>query len=233
MRLDLHVHTNRSLDCLMTPEVLARTVQARGLDGVAVTDHNDIEGAIALAAIAPFTVIVGEEIKTTEGEVCGLFLRERISPRLSPEETLAAIHEQGGLAYVPHPLDRLRNSAMGRCTLERVLADVDILEVFNARVLVPQDNTAALLLARQHGLAMGAGSDGHIPYEVGRAYVEIQPFADAAGFLQALRQGHAAGRLSSPLVHLATSGTKRYRRLAYKLGCRQEVGGGYEDRSAQ
>lgn len=216
MRLDLHVHTNSSPDSRMTPADIIRAVQQRGLDGVAVTDHNAMEGALALQAEAPFTVIVGEEIKTTEGEIIGLFLRSPVPKGLSPEETIAAIREQDGIVYVPHPLDRVRRSAIGRRVLERIAGQVDALEVINSRVLFPHENAAARQLAQQYGLAMGAGSDAHTSIEIGRAYVEVEPFDGAASFLAALRRGRVAGSLSSPFIHVSTSLTKLYHRFQRK-----------------
>ncbi len=214
MRFDLHTHTHHSPDSLSTPRAIIGAVLRRGLDGLAITDHNSIAGALEVGAVAPFTVIIGEEIKTTEGEIIGLFLSREIPARLSPEETIAAIHEQGALAYVPHPFDRWRSEAMGRRVLERIVGQVDAIEAFNARVLIPQDNTLARQEAAAHGLAMGAGSDAHTPFEIGRAYVEIDTFHDAASFLDALRHGRAVGELTTPFIHGLTTLVKLCRPVA-------------------
>ena len=216
MRFDLHVHTCHSKDSLMAPDEIIRAVLGRGLDGLAITDHNSIEGALTLRGMAPFLVIVGEEIATREGEIIGLFLREAIPRGLSPEETIAAIREQQGLVYVPHPFDRIRRNALGARVLERIAQQVDALEVLNARNFLPQDNELARRFAESHGLAMGAGSDGHIPSEIGRAYVEVEPFDGPASFLAALRRGRVVGSLSSPLVHVATTCVKLRRRVSGK-----------------
>ncbi len=208
MRLDLHVHTSHSSDSHQTPGEIIAAVQRRGMDGLAITDHNTIAGALELCAMAPFPVIVGEEIKTAEGEITGLFLCRPVPPGLSPEETIAAIREQGGLVYVPHPLDSLRRSALRRRALERILDQVDVLEVFNARTLVPQHNQQARQLALAHGLAMGAGSDAHVPYEIGRGLVEVEVLDGPASFLAALRRGQATGVLTTPLIHVVTTLTK-------------------------
>ncbi len=205
MRLDLHVHTHYSPDSLTAPGALGRLAQRHGLDALAVTDHNGIQGALEVRDAASLPVIVGEEIKTAEGEIIGLFLRERVPPRLSPEETIAAIRAQGGVVYVPHPFDRVRSEAMGQRTLERIVDRVDAIEVFNARVLMAGDNVRALEFAQAHGLAMGAGSDAHTPYELGRAYVEIDSFHDPVSFLAALRRGCVGGALSSPFIHAVTT----------------------------
>lgn len=214
MRLDLHVHTYHSDDSLMTPAEIIRSTQRRGLDGLAITDHNSIAGALELQRAAPFIVIVGEEIKTTEGEIIGLFLRELIPRDLSPEETIAAIRQQGGAVYVPHPFDRLRRSALSRHVLDRVAGQVDALEVINARDFIPQDSWLARRYAVDQGLAMGAGSDAHVPYEIGHGVVDVEPFDGAASFVAALRRGQATGELTTPLVHLVTSSIKLCRRLA-------------------
>jgi len=214
MRFDLHIHTHRSPDSLMQPDEVIKAALRRGLDGVAITDHNTLEGALEVGAVAPIPVIVGEEIRTTEGEIIGLFLSRPIPPRLSPEETVAAIREQGGIVYIPHPFDHYRREAMGRRTLERIIDGVDAIEVFNARTLIPQDNALAREIAQARGLAMGAGSDAHTPYEVGRAYVEIEPFHNAVSFLTALRRGQVAGELSTPFIHALTTLIKLCRPVA-------------------
>lgn len=213
MQLDLHVHTCHSSDSLMTPDEIIRAVRRKGLGGVAITDHNTIAGALELREVAPFLVIVGEEIRTTRGEITGLFLKEAIPPDLSPEETISAIRGQGGVIVIPHPTDRLRTSAMGRRTLERVIDRVDALEVFNARTFLPQDNELARQIALDHGRAMTAGSDAHLPYEIGRGLVEIEPFSDPASFLAALRRGRSSGVLTTQFIHILTTLTKLYRRL--------------------
>jgi predicted metal-dependent phosphoesterase TrpH len=212
MKIDLHVHTTYSGDCLTPFEAIIEACRRRGLS-VAITDHNRIEGALAFREIAPFPVIVGEEIDTLEGEIIGLFLEKGIPRGLTPEETIARIKEQGGLVYIPHPMDRVRRSVLRREALERITDQVDALEVFNARVTFPADNEEARRFAQEHGLPQGAGSDAHTPWEIGRAYVEMEPFNDPQEFLRHLAQGRVVGRLSNPLVHLATTWAKLYKRL--------------------
>lgn len=177
----------------------------RQLGALAITDHNTIAAALALREQAPIPIIVGEEIRTTRGEIIGLFLQEEIPPDLSPAETVRRIREQGGLVYVPHPCDRVRHSALEPEALREIIAQVDIIEVLNARVTLAADNHQAGELARAHHLRMGAGSDAHQGHEIGRAYVEMPPFEDAASFMQSLSQGRVIGRLSSPLVHVGST----------------------------
>ena len=213
LRLDLHIHTEVSRDALITLDDVCRWVERRGLDGVAITDHNHIDNALALAERAPFRVIIGEEIRTTRGEMIGLFLEEWIPPDLSPRETLARIHDQGAIAYVPHPLDRSRNSAMGEDTLLEVIDAVDAIEGLNARTTYQDDNERALAIARDHGIPVGAGSDAHLPFEIGQAYVEMPGFDDGTAFQRALPQATLHGSLSSPLVHLGSTVAKLRHRL--------------------
>ena len=209
MRVDLHIHSISSRDCLMSPDIIIRTVRRRGLDAIALTDHNTIAGALALAKIAPFPVIIGEEIKTTQGEIVGLFLQDEIAPGQTPEETIEAIRAQRAIAYIPHPLDRLRSSPLKRDALYAILDQVDALEGLNARVILPRDNHDAQRLAAERGLAQGAGSDAHCPYEIGRAFVEMPAFSDRDSFLQGLAKGKLCGRVSPPWVHLASTWAKR------------------------
>ena len=214
MKVDMHVHTCYSKDATLSPETIMESCRRRGLDGVAITDHNTIAGALALKEIAPFLVIVGEEIDTTKGEILGLFLKEEIPGGLTPEEAMARIREQGGLVGVPHPLDRLRRSAMRQVALLDILDELDFLEGFNSRVSFSSDNRKAQALAQARGLPMTAGSDAHIAYEIGRAYVEMPPFNDPEDFLESLAQGRIVGHLSPLWIHLVSTWTKLRRRLS-------------------
>jgi len=213
MRVDLHCHTCYSRDSLTTCDELLEWMDRRGLDKVAITDHNVIAGALEFHARAPDRFLVGEEIKTTQGELLALFIEEEIPPGLSPQETIAKVHAQGGLVGASHPLDRLRAEALGRKTLEAIHEQLDFLEVFNSRIAFARDNRLARELAVRWGLPGSVGSDAHTPFEVGRAYIEIPPFDDPASFLDGLAQGQIGGRLSSPLVHLFSTFAKWRKRL--------------------
>jgi hypothetical protein len=214
MKVDMHVHTCYSKDATLSLETIMETCRRRGLDGVAITDHNTIAGALALKEIAPFLVIVGEEIDTTKGEILGLFLKEEIAGGLTPQEAMARIREQGGLVGVSHPLDRLRRSAMRQVALLDILDELDFLEGFNSRVTFPSDNRKAQALAQAQGLPMTAGSDAHTTYEIGRAYVEMPPFNGPEDFLENLAQGRIVGHLTPPWIHIVTTWAK----LRAKLG---------------
>ncbi len=213
LKADLHLHTNYSPDSLITPEALVERCLKLGINCLAVTDHNTIEGAQIMQTMAPFRVITAEEIKTNEGEIIGFFLHERIPPGLSPEETVQRIKAQNGLVGVPHPFDRLRREPLRQAALERVLQEIDIIEAFNARVTVRSDNARAAAFASEHGLACSAGSDAHSLGEVGRACVEMDAFETPAEFLEALRKGKIEGSCSSPLVHVISTWAKVRRRF--------------------
>lgn len=201
LKADLHIHTAYSLDCATSLEnIIARCLEI-GINCVAVTDHNTIAGAREVKMMAPFTVIVGEEIQTLSGEVIGYFLSEEIPGRLPAEETARLIKEQGGLVCIPHPFDRLRLSTMRRQRLETLLPYIDIVEVFNSRVALSRHSAKALLFAQNHGLFASAGSDAHTVAEIGNAYVEIPEFNDREEFCLALAKGKVVGKRASPWVH--------------------------------
>ncbi|HEX9989546.1 MAG TPA: PHP domain-containing protein [Chloroflexia bacterium] len=210
IRVDMHCHTRLSKDSLNNPRKLVETAAARGLGALCVTDHNALANALALSRLPdlPVRVIPSEEVKSNEGEIIGYFLSELVPKGLSPEETVRRIKGQGGLVCVPHPFDSMRTGSRLRTpALERLVEAglVDIIEVFNARAVNAEDNQRALDYAREHGLAMSAGSDAHTLVEVGRAYAEIPPFSTPAEFLAGLRAGRVHGTLSSRLIHLGST----------------------------
>jgi len=187
MRFDLHIHTHFSYDCLLTLEKLAATVRRLGLDGIAVLDHDEIEGALRLREWAPFQVIVGEEIGTAHGGIAALFIHERIPPHLSAEETVARIHEQHGLVFVPHPLARGVPGKIQETKLHEIMGQVDLIEGYNARTPLASDDRRTREFAAQHGIPVTAGSDAHFACEVGRAWTEMNGFATPQEFLASLR----------------------------------------------
>ena len=215
LRVDLHMHTNFSPDSLVSPERLVARCQKVGLNCIAVTDHNTTEGAKAVKSIAPFLVIVGEEVRTSEGEVTGLFLTETIPPDLSIGETARRIKDQGGLVSIPHPFDRFRGEVISRRGLDEVVQYADIVEVFNARNNMSADDRKALGFASEHGLLTSGVSDAHTTMELGRTYVEMPGFdGTPEGFKLSLAQGTIVGRRTSPLIHVVTSLTKIRIRLS-------------------
>jgi predicted metal-dependent phosphoesterase TrpH/glycosyltransferase involved in cell wall biosynthesis len=197
---DLHMHTSWSHDCSTDPAELVDHAEAEGLGAIAVTDHNVFGGALEAADYArgrDLVVIRGEEVKTDEqGEVIGLFLEREIPRGLSFADAIAAIREQGGLVYLPHPFDRLHAIPDPR-TLHRHLADIDVFEVYNARLLFEAFNEEALRFARKYNLTMGAGSDAHVLQGVGTGALRMRAFEDAEEFLISLRSAEILRRPKS------------------------------------
>jgi predicted metal-dependent phosphoesterase TrpH len=195
---DLHMHTSWSHDCSVEVDELLDQAEARGLGAIAITDHNAFGGAreaVERARGRNLVVIPGEEVKTDgQGEVIGLFLSEEIPRGMSFADTLAAIRAQGGLVYLPHPFDR-RHAIPDPATLHLHLAEIDVFEVYNARLLFEDYNDEALRFARKYNLTMGAGSDAHVLPGVGTGAVRMRAFRNAEEFLISL---HSAEILRRP-----------------------------------
>ena len=172
--IDLHCHTSASFDSLASPRSVVRTAARRGLTHLAITDHDRIEGALEARDAAPegLTVLVGEEIRSRDGDLIAVFLEQAVPPGLSATETIAAIREQGGLVGIPHPFDRFRGSiSKGEVlrALEALAASVDWVETWNARVMVGTGNARAADLARAASVPGVAVSDAHTTIELGVA----------------------------------------------------------------
>jgi predicted metal-dependent phosphoesterase TrpH/glycosyltransferase involved in cell wall biosynthesis len=199
---DLHMHTDHSPDCATPVDVLLDTAKRRGLGAIAVTDHNEISGALEARERANgIKVIVSEEVKTAhEGEVIGLFIEEKIPRGMSMKETIDAIHAQGGLAYVPHPFDRL-HSVPDYEHLLKLVGEIDALEVFNARVAVPAFNEEAARFAAKYRIVAGAGSDSHVPQGLGSVKIKMRDFNGAEEFIESLRDADILGKRKS-LIYL-------------------------------
>ena len=198
VRVDCHLHTAASGDAVLTIGQLAERARLAGLDAVCVTDHNLTAAAAAAAAAAArgelgVRIIVGEEIRTPSGDVIGLFLTERIPYVLPLAEVVTRIRDQGGLVYVPHPFDQVRSS-LGRVLPKLCAAgDVDVIEVFNAKIADQSLNARAAELAREFSLPGGAGSDAHDAPGVGAAYLDMPDFDGPASFLAALADARVTG----------------------------------------
>lgn len=213
IKADLHLHTCYSMDCAMSLEQIIDRSLKIGINCLAVTDHNTIEGALRLKELAPFPIIVGEEILTTGGEIIGLFLTTEIPGGLPPEETVGRIKSQGGLVCIPHPYDTLRFSASRDSMFESLMPEINIIEVFNARSIFPSATNKAWQLAQKYGKPMSAGSDAHSPQEIGNAYVEMPPFGDKETFITSLEQGRIGGSRSSPIVHFHSTWARLKKQL--------------------
>jgi predicted metal-dependent phosphoesterase TrpH len=201
---DLHLHTSWSHDCSIDVDELLDHAEAQGLGAIAVTDHNVFGGALEAAERARsrrLVVIPGEEVKTADqGEVIGLFLREEIPRGMSFGDTISAIRAQGGLVYLPHPFDRV-HAIPEPATLHRHLAEIDVLEVYNARLLFDGYNEEALRFARKYNLTPGAGSDAHVLAGVGTGAVRMRRFSGPEEFLVSLHSAEVLRRPKS-LVYL-------------------------------
>jgi predicted metal-dependent phosphoesterase TrpH len=207
IEVDLHMHTDHSTDCATPVDVLLQTARDRGLGAIAITDHNEVSGALEARRIAAdmddIEVIVAEEVKTAEqGEVIGLFLEEKIPKGLTMAETIAAIREQGGLVYVPHPFDRFHSVPDYEHLLD-IVEEIDILEVFNPRVAVTAFNEEAERFARKYRIVPGAGSDSHVAQGLGSVRVRIHDFEGPAEFLEAMRDADIT-RKHKNLVYVQT-----------------------------
>jgi glycosyltransferase involved in cell wall biosynthesis len=224
---DLHMHTDHSPDCATPVELLLETARMRGLGAIAITDHNEISGALEAQEIAArmggIKVILAEEVKTAhEGEVIGLFLRERIDRGMSMADTVAEIRRQGGLVYVPHPFDRLHSVPDYEHLLE-IVDQIDILEVFNPRVAFSSFNEEAVRFARKYAIVPGAGSDSHVAQGLGSVKIRLRDFDGPEEFLESMRDADIVRKHKNlvyvqALKFLQTSGGRGGRSLAARDG---------------
>jgi predicted metal-dependent phosphoesterase TrpH len=217
--VDLHCHTVASFDSLSSPEGVVRAAAARGLTHLAITDHERIDGAYrardAAQALAPdLTVILGEEVRTREGDLICLFLERAIPRGLSARETVAAAREQGGLVGMPHPFDQNRGSLLRDPAMEALAELVDWVETHNARVMLGDGNRKAAAFAAAYGLPGVAVSDAHTALEVGVAYstMEGDP-STPAGLLAALATATIVPGRASYFVRLVTPFAKLIHRV--------------------
>lgn len=191
MKVDLHTHTCYSHDNFTPMEKTIEAIKKSGVDCVAVTDHNEVDGAFKMQKIAPFRVIIGEEIKTADGEIIGLFLKERIPPKLSSRETIRRIKAQGGLVYLPHPFcflmgAKLKNRLVWQYVREGL---IDIVEVYNAAAIFLMSFKMVHELLTESTAGKAASTDGHTPESFVGACVEMEDFDGPQDFLTKLKAG--------------------------------------------
>ena len=213
MRVELHAHTWWSGDCGVAPRDLCQAARDAGIDVLAVTDHNQIGGAFEARDCGIIEVIVGEEIRTDRGELLAYFLQEWIPPRLSPLETIARIRDQGGVISIPHPFDRARNSTLDAGQLDAVAPHLDMVEVFNSRVIDPDRNRRAAEFCRRHGKIAAVGSDAHTRGEVGNSWQDLPGFSGPEQFLAGMAAAQLTTRRASPLVRVASNWQKIRKRV--------------------
>jgi predicted metal-dependent phosphoesterase TrpH len=200
IHVDLHMHTDHSHDCATPVESLLAAAKSAGLGAIAVTDHNEVSGAHEAREKADgIKVIVAEEIKTADqGEVIGLFIEDKIPRGLSLQETIAAIRDQGGLVYVPHPFDRMHSVPDYEHLLD-VVEDIDAIEVFNPRVAFSAFNEEAARFAAKYRIVAGAGSDSHVAAGLGSVKIRMRDFEGPEEFLESLRDADITHKKQSLL----------------------------------
>ena len=224
LRADFHSHSNYSRDSVIRPDAFVDTCVRKGVTCIAVTDHNEIEGAFVIERLAAeraagkLKVVIGEEVKTAEGEIIGLFLKDLVQRGMSPEETVDAIHEQGGLAVIPHPYDIFRRSVLTDDAIERVKTKVDAIEGFNCRNILGKHDQKARDKAAEVDKPTTLGTDSHSPYELGGALLELDDFETPQELLQSLRGGRIIGHRSVPMVHWIST----FAKIRWRLGLRPD-----------
>lgn len=202
VRVELHCHTQASHDSLVPVNRYLEMCKKLGIAKIAITDHNEIKAALTAKSLAPEMVIVGEEIKTSRGELLGYFMSEWIPPGLDPMETIERLREQGAFISIPHPFDPLRGKDWEPGDLEALVPYVDAVETFNARCFKNKSNLEAAFFAINNGLLMTAGSDAHTLMELGAATLIMQDFSDAESFKAGLPEAEHDTQLSPFYTHL-------------------------------
>lgn len=213
LKVELHCHTIYSKDSLTSPQSILSTCRRKGIDRVAITDHNTITGALRAKELDPEMVIVGEEILTTEGELLAFFVQEEIPPGLSPAEAIENLKAQGAFISVSHPFDRMRSAHWNLPALQAIIDQVDAIETFNSRCMRASFNQEAQDFANKHMLQGTVGSDAHATIEIGRALMMLPSFSNTEELCASLNKGRSQTRLSSPLVHLYSRYAVWYKRL--------------------
>jgi Predicted metal-dependent phosphoesterases (PHP family) len=214
IKIDFHSHTNASKDSLTTPEEIIAAARRRGLDRLVITDHNSIKGARIAQRLDPDLVIVGEEIMTQAGELLAAFVEEEIPQGLPVKEAIRRLRQQGAFISVSHPFD-VHRSGFALSDLDEIAPLVDAVEVFNARCMFQRTNRLAQQYASIHRLGGTSGSDGHIAWEIGRAYLKVPVFRSAEELRQVICKGEPVGRRVPVPVHLYASFISIPKRIGY------------------
>jgi len=212
MKYDLHIHSKYSSDGILDPEKIVKIATKRGLNGIAITDHNTIKGGLEAKKYEneDFTVIVGSEISTERGEIIGLFLEEEVKSK-DVQEVVSEIKEQNGIIIIPHPFDELRHSAFHPA--EGDAKFIDCIEGFNSRCVYQKYNKKAVEFAMKHNLTITAGSDAHFAWEIGNAFILAESSSDEELRRKIMKKETTfKGKLSNPLNHGLTKVLKLWRR---------------------
>jgi predicted metal-dependent phosphoesterase TrpH len=217
LRVEFHCHTIYSKDSLTRPQDLVEGCRRKGIDRVIVTDHNTLAGARAAQAIDPERVIVGEEIMTTRGEILAAFVKEEIPKGLTPRETIRRLKDQGSFISVSHPFDKWRNGHWQEDDLLEILPDVDAIEVYNSRCMLPHFNQAARQFAKTHSLVGTVGSDAHAVFELGQSVMVLEPFKSPAELRKVIQNGHSHVKWSPPWFHFSSRFAVIYKKVTGAL----------------
>ncbi len=225
LRLDLHIHTRYSKDSHASIKSIVARCLKSGFGLVAITDHDNIQGALAMQCMAPFPVIIGEEISSSAGHIIGLFLQEAVPRGLPALETTRRIKDQGGLVVAPHPCCRLRPGALGLGALTEILPWVDFIEGYNPRTVLPGDNARGLAFAQKHAVPVVASSDSHSALELGRTFTEApenEYDGTPQGLVRAVKAGSIVSNRPNPLLLMAP-GYARIRKALELVGWEKDL----------
>ena len=214
LKTEFHCHTLHSKDSLVRPAELVAVCRRKGIDRVIITDHNSIAGALEARRLDPERVIVGEEIMTTKGEILAAFLIEEIPSMLTPRETIRRLRAQGAFISVSHPFDFTRRGHWEEDDLLEIVPQIDAIETFNARCLLPGMNRRAAAFAERHGIPSTAGSDAHTLFELGRAVLTLPKFKSGDDLRSVIHEGIPDLRRTGILARFAS----RYAVIHKKAG---------------
>ncbi len=216
LRSVIHCHTEFSRDSSWKIADVIRECHEQHIDVIAITDHDTIDGALALMASAPknLQVIIGQEITTTQGDLIGLYLDTVIQPHQSIQHTIAEIHRQNGIVILPHPFDRLRRHAVGAVVSETIKQEIDLIETFNARCLFSADNHTAEQFATKNQLSGIAAADAHFASELTNAVCLLDNCDSSTNFLQSVHNMQTETKTAGPRVHIHSA----FAKFAHKLG---------------
>jgi predicted metal-dependent phosphoesterase TrpH len=213
LRVEFHCHTIFSGDSLTHPRSLVDSCRRKGIDRVVVTDHNTIAGAQAAQKLDAQLVIVGEEILTTQGEILAAFVTEEVPPFLAPQETIRRLKDQGSFISISHPFDRFRKGGWRLDDLLEILPQVDAIEVYNSRCMIPKFNRDAKAFAEKYNIPGTVGSDAHATFELGRSLLLLEQFEGPHEMRKIIGNGIPQVRWSPPWFHLVSRFASVYKRL--------------------
>lgn len=208
IKTEFHIHTKFSNDSSMGKFALYFMCKVRGVNCLAITDHNEIKGALNYKPWLEskgIQVIVGEEIFTSEGEIIGLFLTKKVQPHLSPEETIHEIKIQNGIVYVPHPYDEKRHqTVLSLDALARCADQIDCIEVYNGRNVKPEFSIKQNELSNRFMIQPIVGCDAHCFFEIGRNACITKASFSKNNFKKLLREAEFQTKSCLKFSHFAT-----------------------------